>query len=589
MHRVWGIPEMVHLIANHTDKGSLHGLCLTSKLCFTVAAPLIWRDLDDQGIEYLLNLLFDDVIGSANIILASTYARFALYAPFVQSLEIQWDLKPPYCEDEEDDDGNEDEDGDEDGAEDQDGDEQEDRNEEEEDDDVDDEDDEDEDAEEPEDDEGDDDAVIERLRIAVGLFASHKDVWFPNLRKLSICKPNRLDVLMLVANFIVPSLQDISLDIPRANSPLEIGLAWSFAVESLLRQIGNSVQCLGTLSLTGDMSNEPRCERSLVALLSGSRLTNFCCSPAILTQHVARQAASLYSLVELTVDDVPALPQGFYDRIPSICSQSQNFLSLQRLRVSGRLFVVLDLLHIVKAELSSLQINISSREPKRMTKVQYQELFSLVAQHFLNLDDITIEIHDRPGDEALLLSHTYPLHRCRLLVNVFFKYHSPAGHGLQVCDADIKQMAKSWPSLRSLRLYWPYQRGAGGRSELPSAKCLVDLRAHCPELRRLRLSSFRFEGKFPAVPSTSAPQHSVYLWVQSPEELPDVDGAAIFLNLLWPRVQLSCPSDMSRWNKLVDSVKLLRRYCHSRERVEEIAGRNESPPRLVHAVTAKRG
>ncbi|KAG8702329.1 hypothetical protein FRC09_004800 [Ceratobasidium sp. 395] len=100
--RVFNTPEVLGTICDYCGSSSLARLTRTSQYTFKVAAPRIWKDL--KGVQPLLSLLHPTIVLNEDPVehlvirlpaySPEAFARFDLYSPLVQALEIasEWKL-----------------------------------------------------------------------------------------------------------------------------------------------------------------------------------------------------------------------------------------------------------------------------------------------------------------------------------------------------------------------------------------------------------------------------------------------------------------------------------------------------------------
>ncbi|EJT98725.1 hypothetical protein DACRYDRAFT_118518 [Dacryopinax primogenitus] len=86
------IPELVHLILEKLDRSTLAAVARTAKSFHVAASSYLWNELDQVGLENLINLAIG--VDYQPLCIEHRWARFDLYASMVRSLALNFGAMP---------------------------------------------------------------------------------------------------------------------------------------------------------------------------------------------------------------------------------------------------------------------------------------------------------------------------------------------------------------------------------------------------------------------------------------------------------------------------------------------------------------
>jgi len=181
----------------------------------------------------------------------------------------------------------------------------------------------------------------------------------------------------------------------------------------------------------------------------------------------------------------------------------------------------------------------------------YLQIAHLLAERFRYLTRLSLSFWSMcRDDEALKLSYPQPLQSCSRIT--VLQVH-PTG-SFSVDHDDVDRLAKSWPSRRSLTLGGTCPWPPPGPSNTSTWRTLSSLHDHCPHLEYLELRTFDSSPPIPVPRTGSHPSRPLRLKICQPPKIDNPIAVAVFLSMLWPKLQLETAAVSDAWNKVIAAV-----------------------------------
>ncbi|KZT55760.1 hypothetical protein CALCODRAFT_556277 [Calocera cornea HHB12733] len=495
MHRALQIPEILQLIFSHLAHDELAVLLRTSGFFFFPAASQLWASVDTDALMCLVNLFLDtDEVKSPtatskrNFSIASRWRRFQMYAPLVQTLDL--DLTNG-CDEE--------------GL-----------------------------SEEL----NDDYAHLSLTSIAS---LTRTSALLPGLRSLhyTTLEAEHLNNVLL---FLAPSLEELYVktfhydDEYWGNAEADWALPFGCLLEALPRQCPR----LRRLALAAHMPRGSIHLSTVINLVTKlAFLEYFECDFIGLHPALLGALARRPCLQELRVGYYNVDILGEHVAYQIVCHPS--FPALRALHLAANQLIAPVFLKLIPPQLHSLDLDVAA-EPFTDESLAHLSAAIHAGQPHLRALSLTCRDFDYGRDASVSFDVFAPLLQLKQLTRFELKFLSSTP--LDLADSHVAAIGAAWPALEGLNLAWHDRiaTGSGGLADESALTlgALAALATRCRRLQSVELTALNIH-LVPPPPPIAPTRATVELRLTHGRVHVQPELLAAFLYTLWPRIQMTGP------------------------------------------------